>query len=79
MEAQRLKTRTDYDIEMLTEMGYCSGIENYSRHLSGRAPGEPPPTALVVVRGVNPDCSANAGWSTVGVMGTPCIGARATT
>ena len=42
--AQRLEQRTRYDIEMLTEIGFCSGIENYSRHLTRRAPGEPPPT-----------------------------------
>jgi excinuclease ABC subunit B len=42
VEAQRLRTRTEYDIEMLQEMGYCSGIENYSRHLSGRSEGERP-------------------------------------
>jgi excinuclease ABC subunit B len=42
LEAQRLESRTKYDIEMLREIGYCPGIENYSRHLSGRAPGEPP-------------------------------------
>ena len=42
VEAQRLKTRTEYDLEMLTEMGYCPGIENYSRHLSGREEGERP-------------------------------------
>ena len=42
VEAQRLKSRTEYDIEMMTEMGYCSGIENYSRHLSGREEGERP-------------------------------------
>ena len=42
LEAQRLEHRTRYDLEMLREMGYCSGIENYSRHLSGRAPGERP-------------------------------------
>jgi excinuclease ABC subunit B len=42
LEAQRLKTRTEYDLEMLREMGYCSGIENYSRFLSGRKPGERP-------------------------------------
>ncbi|MGF3072186.1 excinuclease ABC subunit UvrB [Facklamia sp. P12955] len=46
LEAQRLEQRTNYDIEMLLEMGYCSGIENYSRHLDGRAPGEPPYTLL---------------------------------
>lgn len=46
VEAQRLEQRTLYDLEMLQEMGYCSGIENYSRYLSGRAPGEPPPTLL---------------------------------
>lgn len=46
VEAQRLKERTEYDIEMLLEIGYCSGIENYSRHLSGRKPGEPPPTLI---------------------------------
>ncbi len=44
VEAQRLEERTRYDIEMMLELGYCSGIENYSRYLSGRAPGEPPPT-----------------------------------
>lgn len=44
VEAQRLEQRTRFDLEMILEVGYCSGIENYSRHLSGRAPGEPPPT-----------------------------------
>ncbi|MCW8826694.1 MAG: excinuclease ABC subunit UvrB, partial [Gammaproteobacteria bacterium] len=44
VEAQRLEERTKYDIEMMLELGYCSGIENYSRYLSGRKPGEPPPT-----------------------------------
>ena len=44
VEEQRLTQRTRFDIEMMTELGYCSGIENYSRYLSGRAPGEPPPT-----------------------------------
>ena len=44
VEAQRLSERTRYDLEMMQELGYCSGIENYSRYLSGRAPGEPPPT-----------------------------------
>ena len=44
VEAQRLEQRTMFDIEMMVELGYCSGIENYSRYLSGRAPGEPPPT-----------------------------------
>ncbi len=46
VEAQRLESRTYYDIEMMEEMGYCNGIENYSRHLTGRAPGAPPPTLL---------------------------------
>ncbi len=46
LEAQRLEERTQYDIEMLNEIGYCNGIENYSRHLTGRAPGAPPPTLL---------------------------------
>ncbi|GAA4873349.1 excinuclease ABC subunit UvrB [Ferrimonas pelagia] len=46
IEAQRVKERTQFDIEMMLELGYCSGIENYSRYLSGRAPGEPPPTLL---------------------------------
>lgn len=46
LEAQRLEQRTLYDIEMLLELGYCKGIENYSRHLTGRLPGEPPPTLL---------------------------------
>jgi excinuclease ABC subunit B len=44
VEAQRLEQRTQFDIEMILELGYCSGIENYSRYLSGRKPGEPPPT-----------------------------------
>lgn len=44
VEAQRLEQRTRFDIEMMVELGYCSGIENYSRYLSGRKPGEPPPT-----------------------------------
>ena len=44
VEAQRLEQRVNYDIEMMRELGYCSGIENYSRFLSGRQPGEPPPT-----------------------------------
>ncbi len=44
VEAQRLEQRTAFDIEMIMELGYCSGIENYSRHLSGRAAGDPPPT-----------------------------------
>ncbi len=57
VEAQRLEQRTRYDMEMIRELGYCTGIENYSRYLSGRAPGDPPPTlfeylpdnALVIV------------------------------
>ncbi|MBK8285620.1 MAG: excinuclease ABC subunit UvrB [Ahniella sp.] len=44
VEAQRLKQRTQFDLEMLAEIGYCQGVENYSRHLTGRMPGEPPPT-----------------------------------
>ncbi|MFQ5350687.1 MAG: excinuclease ABC subunit UvrB, partial [Thermoanaerobaculia bacterium] len=46
LERQRLEQRTRFDLEMMREIGYCHGIENYSRHLSGRAPGEPPPTLL---------------------------------
>lgn len=46
VEAQRLEQRTRYDIEMILELGYCSGIENYSRYLSGRQAGEPPPTLM---------------------------------
>ncbi|NIR88509.1 MAG: excinuclease ABC subunit UvrB, partial [Gammaproteobacteria bacterium] len=46
LEAQRLEQRTRFDIEMMEELGYCKGIENYSRHLTGRAPGEPPPTLM---------------------------------
>ena len=46
LEAQRLKMRTEYDLEMMEEMGFCSGIENYSRHISGRAPGSRPYTLL---------------------------------
>ena len=44
VEAQRLQQRTTFDLEMMAEVGYCSGIENYSRHFTGKAPGEPPPT-----------------------------------
>ncbi|MEN3005754.1 excinuclease ABC subunit UvrB [Dehalobacterium formicoaceticum] len=46
LEAQRLEQRTNFDLEMMQEMGYCQGIENYSRHLSARAPGEPPYTLI---------------------------------
>ncbi|GAB4063824.1 excinuclease ABC subunit UvrB [Uliginosibacterium sediminicola] len=46
VEAQRIEQRTRFDLEMLTELGFCKGIENYSRHLSGRAPGDPPPTLI---------------------------------
>ena len=46
VEAQRLEQRTRFDLEMIIEVGYCTGIENYSRYLSGREPGEPPPTLL---------------------------------
>ncbi|MFQ5597390.1 MAG: excinuclease ABC subunit UvrB [Nitrospiria bacterium] len=46
LEAQRIEQRTGFDLEMIREIGYCQGIENYSRHLSGRAVGEPPPTLL---------------------------------
>jgi len=46
LEAQRLEQRTSFDLEMIQELGYCNGIENYSRHFTGRQPGEPPPTLL---------------------------------
>ncbi len=46
VEAQRIEQRTRFDLEMLAELGFCKGIENYSRHLSGRNPGEPPPTLI---------------------------------
>jgi excinuclease ABC subunit B len=46
VEAQRIEQRTRFDLEMLNEMGFCKGIENYSRHLSGRKPGDPPPTLI---------------------------------
>ncbi len=46
LEAQRLKERVSYDLEMIEEMGYCSGIENYSRYFDGRQPGQPPYTLL---------------------------------
>jgi excinuclease ABC subunit B len=46
LEAQRLETRTRYDLEILREVGTCAGVENYSRHLTGRSPGEPPPTLV---------------------------------
>jgi excinuclease ABC subunit B len=44
VELQRIEQRTRFDLEMLDQLGFCKGIENYSRHLSGRQPGEPPPT-----------------------------------
>ncbi|RTZ60873.1 MAG: excinuclease ABC subunit B [Gammaproteobacteria bacterium] len=50
VEAQRLEQRTLFDLEMMSELGYCSGIENYSRYLSGRKPGEPPPTLIDYLR-----------------------------
>lgn len=46
IEAQRIEERTNFDLEMIQEIGYCNGIENYSRHITGRAPGEPPPTLI---------------------------------
>ncbi|CAB5105361.1 Excinuclease ABC subunit B [Olavius algarvensis associated proteobacterium Delta 3] len=46
VEAQRIEERTHFDVEMIQELGFCTGIENYSRHLTGRLPGEPPPTLL---------------------------------
>ncbi|MFW5936421.1 MAG: excinuclease ABC subunit UvrB [Desulfosalsimonas sp.] len=46
IEAQRIEERTNYDMEMIQELGYCNGIENYARHITGRAPGQPPPTLL---------------------------------
>ena len=46
IEAQRIEERTNFDLEMMQELGYCNGIENYSRHLTQRVPGEPPPTLL---------------------------------
>ena len=46
LEAQRIKMRTEYDLEMMEEMGFCSGIENYSRHLAGRPPGSRPVHAV---------------------------------
>ena len=46
IEAQRIRQRTEYDVEMLREMGYTNGIENYSRHMDGRKEGEPPFTLL---------------------------------
>ncbi len=51
LEAQRLEQRTTFDLEMIEQLGFCNGIENYSRHLTGRPPGEPPPTLLEYLRG----------------------------
>ncbi len=51
VEAQRIEQRTRFDLEMLVELGFCKGIENYSRHLSGRNPGEPPPTLIDYLAG----------------------------
>ncbi len=66
VESQRLWQRTMFDIEMMRTIGYCHGVENYSRHMSGRLPGEAPPTLLdyvpqdyLLVRGrISPDDSA---------------------
>jgi excinuclease ABC subunit B len=52
VEAQRLHQRTMYDLEMIKEMGFCRGIENYSRHLTGKPPGAPPPTLLEISLGI---------------------------
>ena len=61
LEAQRIEQRTRFDLEMLAEMGFCKGIENYSRHLSGRNQGERPPTLLAGRRsGSRPACRARA-------------------
>ena len=46
LDAERLRRRTNHDLALIKEVGYCNGIENYSRHLSGKAPGEPPDTLL---------------------------------
>ena len=46
LETERLRQRTTYDLEMISQMGFCSGIENYSRHLDGRPPGQPPHTLI---------------------------------
>ena len=72
LEAQRLEQRTRYDLEMLQEVGYCQGIENYSRHLDGRQPGEPPATLLdyfpkdylMIIDESHADDSAGAGRCT---------------
>ena len=53
LEAQRLRMRTEYDLEMLQEMGFCNGIENYSRHLSGRPPGSKPGTLRFFPEGLS--------------------------
>jgi excinuclease ABC subunit B len=50
LEAQRLKQRTRYDLEMMQELGYCSGIENYSRYFDGRQPGQAPFTLWTIFR-----------------------------
>jgi excinuclease ABC subunit B len=54
LEAERIKRRTSYDLAMIREMGYCSGIENYSRHMSGKAPGEPPETLPKICKPLAP-------------------------
>src|SRR5207244_9509458 len=60
VEAQRLEQRTRFDLEMLQEIGHCKGIENYTRHLSGAKPGDPPPTLVDYLRseerGGGPGC-----------------------
>ena len=65
--AQRLEQRTNYDLEMLEELGYCSGIENYSRHLDGRRPGEPPHTLLTYF-------PEDFCWSWMRAMSIPQVG-----
>jgi excinuclease ABC subunit B len=59
VEEQRISQRTQFDMEMMQELGYCSGIENYSRYLSGRAPGEPPPTLFDYLPGTACSSSTN--------------------
>jgi excinuclease ABC subunit B len=62
LEAQRLEQRTLFDLEMLQELGRCKGIENYSRHLSGRASGEPPPTLIEYFPSLHDATSKEGGW-----------------
>jgi excinuclease ABC subunit B len=85
LEAHRLHQRTMFDLEMIKEIGYCHGIENYARHLTGRPPGAPPPTlldylppdALTIVDESHQTCRRSAGCITATARARRCSVATA--